>query len=215
MSRRHGILGEVSWFQVIASVMAAVTAAFIASRLGVAGTLVGTAVGSAVLTISSALYGRTLDKGRTLLVTTASGTVIQRQVEDDDDIAEAIDQAAEVDSSPVRRGEIVTDTPRLHWRTIIATSIVVMALALAAITTYELATGSSLDGSGGTTLGDTFGGERGPVQPTDTATTPTPTATATTPATTPTPTPTVTTPTPSTSTDTPTPEPTATTPSAE
>ncbi|WP_162891244.1 hypothetical protein [Aeromicrobium sp. A1-2] len=214
MSRRHGILGEVSWFQVIASVMAAVTAAFIASRLGVAGTLVGTAVGSAVLTISSALYGRTLDKGRTLLVTTASGTVIQRRVEDDDDIAETIEQAAEVDS-PVRRGAIVTDTPSLHWKTIIATTVVVMALALAAITTYELATGSSLDGSGGTTLGDTFGGERGPAQPNDPATTPTPTATASTPVTTPTPTPTATTPTPTTPTDTPTPTPTATTPPAE
>ena len=101
MSRRRGFLGEVSWFQLAASVLAAVTAAWIASSLGVAGTLVGAAVGSAVVTLTSAFYARTLDKGRTLLVTTASGTVIQRRVEEDGEIAETIDQAGE--EAPVER----------------------------------------------------------------------------------------------------------------
>ena len=129
------------WFQLAASVLAAVTAAWIASSLGVAGTLVGAAVGSAVVTLTSAFYARTLDKGRTLLVTTASGTVIQRRVDEDDEIARPLDQAAE--EAPVKSAEFVPDetAPRLQWKTIVVTTVVVLALALAAISTYELVTG--------------------------------------------------------------------------
>jgi len=207
MSRRHGFLGEVSWFQLAASVLAAVTAAWIASSLGVAGTLVGAAVGSAVVTLTSAFYARTLDKGRTLLVTTASGTVIQRRVEEDGEIAETLDQAAE--DAPVKRAEFVPDEspPRLHWKTIVITTAVVLALALAAITTYELVTDRTLDGSKGTTIGDTFGGSKGKddPKPSDPTTKPSTTEPTTPPTTTPAPAATTPTPTPSATTPTPTP----------
>jgi hypothetical protein len=213
MSRRRGFLGEVSWFQLAASVLAAVTAAWIASSLGVAGTLVGAALGSAIVTVTSAFYARTLDKGRTLLVTTASGTVIQRRVDEDGEIAETLDQAAE--DAPVKKAEFVPDeaAPRLHWKTIVVTTVVVLALALAAISTYELVTGNTLDGSKGTTIGDTFGGEKGKPEPSDPTTDPTTPPTETTQPTTPTPTPT--TPTPTATATTPTPTPTETTEPAE
>lgn len=215
MSRRHGLLGEVSWFQLAASVLAAVTAAWIASSLGVAGTLVGAALGSAVVTLTSAFYARTLDKGRTLLVTTASGTVIQRRVDEDGEIAEALDQAAE--EAPVKSAEFVPDetAPRLHWKTIAVTSVVVLVLALAAISAFELITGNQLDGSKGTTIGSTISGGNGGSRPGDKATDPTttPTPAATTP--TPTPTPTATTPTPSATATSPTPSPTASATPAE
>lgn len=216
MSKRRGFLGEVSWFQLAASVLASVTAAWIASSLGVAGTVIGAALGSAVVTITTAFYGRTLDKGRTLLVTTAGGTIVQRRVEDGD-IAETLEQAAEV--GPVKGAAYVPDEPkpRLHWKTVVVTTVVVLALALAAISTIELVTGRTLDGSRGTTIGDTFGGDRGKPKPSDPTTTATPEDTATTPTTTPatTPTPTATTPTPSASASTPTPTPTRTTEPAE
>ena len=199
----------MSWFQLAASVLAAVTAAWIASRLGVAGTLVGAALGSAVVTVTSAFYARTLDKGRTLLVTTASGTVIQRRVEEDGEIAETLDQAGE--DSPVKRAEFVPDetAPRLHWKTIVVTTVVVLALALAAISTYELVAGRTLDGSKGTTIGDTLGGDKGKPDPSDPTTTPTTTPTEAAPTTTPTPA--ATTPVPSASPTTPTPTPTEST----
>lgn len=203
----------MSWFQLAASVLAAVTAAWIASSLGVAGTLVGAAVGSAVVTLTSAFYARTLDKGRTLLVTTASGTVIQRRVEEDGEIAETLDQAAE--DAPVKSAEFVEDEPpsRLHWKTIVITTVVVLALALAAITTYELVTDRTLDGSKGTTIGDTFGGDKGKPEPSDPTTKPSTTEPTTPPTTTPTPA--ATTPTPTPSATTPTPTPTETTEPAE
>ena len=205
MSKRRGLLGDISWLQLIASVLAAVTAAWIASRLGVAGTLIGAALGSFVVTISSAFYGRTLDHTRTLLIQTESGTVIERQVEEGE-VREALDEAADVDSA-ARGARFVDDKPRLHWKTIIVTAVVVLGLALAAISTYELISGRTLDGDRGTTIGDTFGGNREKPKPTPT---PSETATTTVP-TTPTPTATTTTPTPTPSTPTPTPTPTATT----
>ena len=195
----------MSWFQLAASVLAAFTAAWLASRLGVAGTLVGAALGSAVVTVTSAFYARTLDKGRTLLVTTASGTVIQRRVNEDGEIGETLEQAGEV--GPVKGAEFVEDESkgRLHWKTIIITTVVVLALALAAISTYELVTGETLDGSKGTTIGDTFGGTKGKPEPSDPTTEPTTEPTETTPTTTPAPTATTPTPTPSATTPTPTP----------
>ncbi|WP_332644260.1 hypothetical protein [Aeromicrobium sp.] len=204
MSRRRGLLGEISWLQLLASVLAAVTAAWIASRLGVAGTLIGAALGSFVVTISSAFYGRTLDHTRTLLIQTESGTVIERQV-DEGEVREALDEAADVDSA-ARGARFVDEKPRLHWKTIIVTSIVVLSLAIAAISTYELISGRTLDGDHGTTIGDTLGGNRDKPKPT-----PTPSETATTVPTTPTATETTTEPTPTASTDTPTPTPTETT----
>lgn len=219
MSERRNLLGEMSWFQVAVGVLAAVTAAWIASSLGVAGTLIGTAVASFVASISAALYGRTLDKGKTLLVQTASGTLIEKTVQDGE-MAEAIEEAAEVDHSPVTRAEVIEKPDRrLRWKTIIATAVVLMLLALAAISSLELLTNKSLSGSSGTTIGDTITGksnkssdddkkdepEKTPVpdrtptpRPTATKATPTPAAT--------TPTPTQTTPTPTATIPTPTPE---------
>lgn len=201
MTRRRRFLGDVSLLQLTASVLAAVTAAWIASRLGVAGTLIGAALGSFVVTISSAFYGRTLDHTRTLLIQTESGTVIERQVEEGE-VREALDEAADVDSA-ARGARFVDDRPRLHWKTIIVTAIVVLSLALAAISTIELVTGRTLDGDHGTTIGDSVGGNRDKPDPE-----PTPsetTAPTTTAPTTPAPTQTTTTvPTPSTTTATPT-----------
>lgn len=202
MSRRR-FLGDVSLLQLTASVLAAVTAAWIASRLGVAGTLIGAALGSFVVTISSAFYGRTLDHTRTLLIQTESGTVIERQVEEGE-VREALDEAADVDSA-ARGAKFVDDKPRLHWKTIVVTTVVVLSLALAAISTYELITNRTLDGDHGTTIGDSFGGDRDKPNPTPT---PSETTATTTIPTTPTPTtatPTTPTPTPSTTTATPTP----------
>ncbi|MDQ3157258.1 MAG: hypothetical protein M3Q98_11115 [Actinomycetota bacterium] len=205
MSKRRHLFSDVSWFQVVASALAAVTAAWIASSLGVAGTLVGAALGSFVVTLSSAFYSRTLDQGRTLLIQTERGTVIERHV-DDGEVSDAFSEAKDIDS-PVVGAHFVDDKPRLHWKTIIVTTAVVLAIALAAITAYELITKHPLgDSGGGTTIGDTFG--RGTNdQPTKAPATTTPTDRTTTVPTTSAPT---TTPTTSTPTETPT-ETTATT----
>ncbi|MCL8252678.1 hypothetical protein AERO_14905 [Aeromicrobium fastidiosum] len=220
---RPGFLSEVSWLQVTVSALAAVTAAWIASSLGVAGTLIGAALGSSVVTISSAFYGRTLDKGKTLIVQTASGTIVQAPV-DDGDIGEAFEKVEEAEGSPVTGAQVVDDADgeaprRLHWKTIGATTAIVLAISLGAMGTYELVTGESYGVRGDNArIGNPLGGShdsKGDDPAPDDSPTPEPTASTTTPAppaTTPAPAPTATTPAPSATTPAPTPTPTATTP---
>lgn len=181
MSKRRRLLNGISLFQIIASALAAVVAAWIASKLGVAGTLIGAALGSFVVTLSTAFFTNTLHHGRTLLIQTERGTVIERHVEEGE-VSDAFSEAKDVDS-PVVGAHFIDDKPRMHWKTMLATTAIVLAIALAAITTYEVFAKHPLgDSDGGTTLGDTFG--RGPkdqptaTTPTERATTP-PTTTAT------------------------------------
>lgn len=143
MSSRPGLFADISWFQVAASVLAAVTSAWVASSLGVGGTLIGAALGSFVITISTAFYGRTLDKGKTLIVQTASGTVVQKEIHDGE-ISAALEEVAEVDHSPVARAEVI-ETPkrRLRWKTITATAVIVLGISLAAMGAYEVVTGDA------------------------------------------------------------------------
>lgn len=184
MSQRRGLISEISWFQVVASALAAVTAAWIASRLGVAGTLIGAALGSFVVTLSTAFYNRTLDHGRTLLIQTERGTMIERHV-DEGEVSDAFNEASDVDS-PVVGAQFVDEEPRLRWKSIIVTTLIVLGVALAGITTYEVIAKHPLgDSGGGTTIGDTFGSgpkdEPEEPDPADTATTPPPTTATTTP----------------------------------
>lgn len=159
MSQRRGLFAEISWFQVAVSVLAAVTSAWIASSLGVAGTLIGAALGSFVVTISSAVYARTLDKGKTLIVQTTSGTVIEKDIHDGE-ISAAFEEVSEVDHSPVARAEIVEGSPRrLHWKTITATAVVVLGISLAAMGTYEAVTNNSFGAAADNPrIGNPFGG---------------------------------------------------------
>ena len=156
MPKRRGPLSDISWFQVVASALAAVTAAWIASKLGVAGTLIGAALGSFVVTLSTAFFTNTLHHGRTLLIQTDRGTIIERSVEEGE-VSEAFSEAEDVDGHVIG-AQFVEDKPRLHWKTIIATSVIVLAIAMAGITTYELIAKHPLgDSGGGTTISDTLG----------------------------------------------------------
>lgn len=203
MPNRRGPLSDISWFQVIAGALGAVTAAWIASKLGVAGTLIGAALGSFVVTLSSAFYTNTLHKGRTLLIQTERGTLIERKVEEGE-VSDAFGEAKDIDS-PVVGAQFVEDKPRLHWKTIAVTSVIVLVIAMGGITAYELIAKHPLgDSGGGTTIGDTFGGgpKASPSTAVPTQTTTTPPATTATTATVPptTSTATITTPTASTAT---------------
>ena len=147
MSHHRRFLGEVSWFQVIGSALASVTAAFLASRLGVSGTLIGAALVSFVITISSSVYTNTLKESRTLLVRTESGTVIERAV-DEGEVAEALEDVHDVGGNVVGAQFVDDEKPRLHWKRILATTGVVLALSLATISGYELVTGHQVGKSG-------------------------------------------------------------------
>lgn len=228
MSSRRGLLSEISWFQVAASALAAVTAAWIASSLGVAGTLIGAALGSFVVTISTSFYGRTLDKGKTLIVQTAAGTTVEKTVVDGE-IAQAFEEVAEEEHSPVLGAEVKQDVPRrLRWKRIILTTVLVLAISIGAMGAYEVVTGNAYGSDPdnpriGNPLGGHSSGSSDDSDDSDSdsdgsddaddpepTSTPTPRATAATP--TPAPTATAPAPAPTATTPAPTPTPTATTP---
>lgn len=196
---RRRLLGDVSWLQLLAGALAAMIAAWAAGQLGVTGTIIGAALGSLVATVSTAFFHRTLEGGRTLLIQTERGTLIERHLDDGESVTEAFDEVADVASQP-RGARVVDDRPRLHWRTIMVTSLVVLALAMAAISTYELVVGRTWGGNDpGSTIGDTFGGgsQGDEPSPSPSTATPVPTPTVATPTVIPpTPTPTETLPTP-------------------
>lgn len=212
MSKRPSLLSGLSAFQVAAGSLAAMTSAWVASTLGVAGTIVGAAIASLVLSTSSAIYANTLHKGRTLVVQTADGSVVEKEAEPGE-TAEALAEVAEEAGSPVQSAEVAETRTPLPWRRIAITTVVVLAIALGGIWTYEQVTdrsyGSGSDnarisnpfgGGGGSGGADEAPGEPGspatdesedadvdPVEPDEV--TPSPTTPTPTPAPTPTPTP--------------------------
>jgi len=203
-SGRRSFLG-LSGFQVIAGALAAMTSAWIASALGVAGTIIGAAVGSLVVTVSSAFYSTTLDRSRTLIVRTDSGTIVETTA-DPGETAAALEEVREATHSPIRGAEVLeSGRARVHWKTVVVTTVVVLALAVAAMGAYELLTGKSYGAhTDNARIGNPFGGSSSPEpssEPSPTphpadSTTPTPSATPTpTESTSPTPSPTETVPT--------------------
>lgn len=186
---RRSFLAELSWFQVLAGVLAAMTSAWIASALGVAGTIIGAALGSLVVTISSAFYARTLDRGRTLVVQTDRGTVVEHDVAPGETVV-AVAAAEEATGGTVQSTSEVDEQRSVRWPLVAGTTVVVLVVALLAMGGYEKLSGSSY-GTGGDNarITNPFGGAPAPTATDDPSdsdepsddTTPSPSASATTP----------------------------------
>lgn len=221
---------RVSGIQVAAGSAAAATAAFAASSLGLAGTIVGAALVSATITVLAAVYDHSLRRASERLREARLLESARRGSEGGADPAgRRSEQVAEPDeeSTLVLPALDLEGSDGYHWRRIAVVSLLVFALAMAAVTAFELVTGkpvSSLftgDDASGTTIGNVVDRPRRSEDPTPTPSspdpaptvTPTVTETVTRPAT---PTPTVTDTATATATSTPTgsPTPTASSPPA-
>lgn len=203
-TRRRSFLSGLSWFQVLAGALAAMTSAWVASALGVGGTIIGAALGSLVVTITSTFYASTLDRGRTLIVQTDSGTYVETEVEPGH-TAEALAAVSEATHEPVKGAEVVDDPRRsVRWRTVALTTAVILAVSGLAMGGYEIVTGKAYGSDpDNARIGNPLGGGSSPEPTQDTdpqepsspeptvAPTPRPTTSAT-PTPTPTPTPTAT-----------------------
>ncbi len=121
------------------------TSAWLASALGVGGTIIGAALGSLVVAISSSFYASTLDRGRTLIVQTDSGTRIERDSGDEP-----------ADDAP---GGLAEAGRRIRWKVVALTTVVILALSGAAMGAYEIVTDKPYGSdSGNAKLGNPFGG---------------------------------------------------------
>lgn len=142
---RPGIL-KINWVQVTAAALAAVSSAAALATLGVAGTLIGAAVGSIIATTASTVYMYGLARTRDRLRRAA----IRRD-----------DQEGTTGGEPVAPADL--DTTSLPGRRarigrIIAVSLAALAIALAAITAFELVTGRALSSL-------VSGSDEGPTRP--------------------------------------------------
>ena len=159
MSERRSLLDDLSWVQIVVGALAAMTSAWVASALGVGGTIIGAALGSLVIPVSSALYGRGLDKGRVLVVRTDRGETIEQRVDDTTSSdTEIVDEA--VDARPDVHDAAVVDEPRrLRWRPVALTSVVVLVLAIVAMGVVEVVTDQPYGGNADNSrIGSTFTG---------------------------------------------------------
>ncbi|HEY5786797.1 MAG TPA: hypothetical protein VIT65_18680 [Microlunatus sp.] len=185
---------EMSATQLIGGALAAMTAAVIGAQLGVAGTVLGAAIGSVVAGAAGSLYTASLKHTKDKLASAFVGRVGETDVEittvsTDTEAAgwatatrptaaaappspDPVATAAEVD----RAGRPVSRWP---WKPILVSTAAVFLLAIAGITGFELISGQSVSGGGGTTITQVSEGRSGgtdtPVQApsSDTSTEPT------------------------------------------
>jgi hypothetical protein len=185
---------EIDWLKTVAGALAAVSSAVILSTLGVAGTIIGAAVGSVVISLTSSIYNASLARSRERVKAQAaalakvgvaqaevrraarrraSDTAVESHLEHADaQLAQAhieLDDLATEDTGQVSWKERLAALP---WKRIALLAVGFFAIAIAAITVFELIAGKPVSdftgGShshGGTTFSDLGGGDRQQKQP--------------------------------------------------
>ena len=164
---------SLSLTQVVGGALAAMTAAALGSRLSVAGTVVGAALASIVAAVAGALYTSSLryTRDRASRVVNArlrngTPTAVETVTETRVDAAAAPARPAAEEVTEVRPGGPDQDwvlptpaatparpAPRIRWKTIVVGALAIFAIAIAALTGFELVTGQAISGGQGTTVG--------------------------------------------------------------
>lgn len=149
---------EINWVNALGGALGAVSAAVLLSTLGAAGTLLGAALGSLCITVGGAFYAHSLKVARDRVAaaqvlaarrrprtrTTGSVDVADRGTE-----AVAVPDEAAAGALPAKsRLQVLRELP---WKRILVVSAALFVVAMAAILTFELATGRPVSSvTGGT-----------------------------------------------------------------
>lgn len=176
LPKRRGL--DLSLSQVVGGSLAAATAAALTSKLGLAGTILGAAGISLVTALAGALYTQSLRRTQARVRAAAARAAPAYRprggatpppdddTADRDEAVRAPDGAARDDGPRTGRrphtGDVVPHpAPRagallagLNLRRVVLSTVAVFALALAGLTGFELATGQSVSGVSGTTIGE-------------------------------------------------------------
>ncbi|MFB7596214.1 hypothetical protein [Streptomyces sp. NPDC056160] len=153
---------DLSVPQVAGSAVAAVVAAKLASYFGVYGTILGAGVVSVVATCGGSVFQhffrRTGEQIRTVTVTVPTRPVAAG--------APAGVPAGRGAPAPGEFSEGTVYRARVKsWKRPVIAAALVFGVTMAGITAYELVSGSSFSGRGGTTVGDAVTGHRGKPSP--------------------------------------------------
>lgn len=140
---------DLSLTQVIGGALAAMTAAFLGSRLSVAGTVVGAALASIVAAVAGNVYTASLRTTQHKVKTVFQGKVAGS------DMPATVTELPAADSPAATRAPAAGtggSSRRLSIRNVLLGALAAFALAAAALTGIELATGQALSGGNGTTI---------------------------------------------------------------
>ncbi len=146
---------DLSLTQLAGGALAASSAAALGARIGVGGTLLGAALGSLVSAIAGAAYTHSLRRTRDFVLRRgrpddADGSPAAGEpATDPDELSPTSAGPGERESARYRR----FDLGRLEMRRVALGAGALFALVIALLTGIELATGHSLDGKQGTTVG--------------------------------------------------------------
>jgi len=178
---------QIDWLKIVAGALAAVSSAVILSTLGVAGTIIGAAVGSVVVSLTSSIYGTSLDRSRQRVKAQAaalakvgvaqaevrrasrrrsSDTAVEGHLEHADaELVEAQIELDELSAEETARTPWKERLAALPWKRIGLLAVAVFVVAIVAITVFELIAGKPVsDFTGGshhhsgTTFSDLGGG---------------------------------------------------------
>lgn len=185
---------EIDWLKTAGGALAAVSSAVLLSTLGAAGTIIGAALGSVVVTVGGALYSQALARSRERLVQAQTAAMrkvgvaqaevrrAERRQRDGQPVRGQLDQAGSIlDRARDDLDRITDEAPRhrwgvrlavLPWKRVALSAVGLFAVVVAALTAFELASGTSVSHlTGGSTgdgptigriVGETTGGDRTP-----------------------------------------------------
>jgi hypothetical protein len=140
---------DLSVTQITGGALAAMTAAALGSRLGVAGTISGAAVASIVAGVAGSLYTASLRHTREKVKTVWSGRIAGTET------PASVDVVPETPVWDLPQAPVVAQhrTPRnVPWKGMLAGAAAAFAIAVVALTGFELLSGSALSGGHGTTI---------------------------------------------------------------
>ena len=175
--QKHRI--EIDWVTNTAGALAAMSSAVLLSTLGAAGTILGAALGSAVISVGSSLYGQGLASSRERMATlqhtarepvgvaNAEGLRARRNIDHPGVAVAHLDYTEDRhDRAPGEQDRKLTEDleygryrpdlqAHLPWRRAAVTAAGLFAVAVVAITAFELIAGQSVSSfTGGSDSGD-------------------------------------------------------------
>lgn len=138
---------EINWVNSAGAALGAVSAAVLLSTLGAAGTLIGAALGSLCISVGGAVYAHSLKIARRRVAAAQALAAHRRSRTRASGAVDVADRDTQALVTPEEVGEAVPDQSRwqvlreLPWKRILVISAALFAVAMAAILTFELATG--------------------------------------------------------------------------
>jgi len=170
---------ELSVPQLLAGALAAASAAVAASWLGVAGTVLGAVVASVVVTVSSALYARPIERSSQVIRESLPVLPVlpdryrERNSTDTETLVlggTVVDELERVEAPPADDGESTSRTSRptrrIQWSSVAVSAVLTLVVGFGILTAFEAVIGksaSSLTGGdgGGSTIGRIVEGGNG------------------------------------------------------